>query len=114
MIVVDTDRRALPQSLLRHVVLFSFKDTATADQIKAIEEAFCALPGRIKEIHDFEWGTDVSVEGVSQEYTHCFLITFKDERDRDAYLPHPAHREFVSKLEAHLDRALVVDYWVQS
>lgn len=97
--------------VLRHVVLFGFKQTATPEQIRAIEQAFRALPEKIDEIHEFEWGTDVSVENLSQGYTHCFLVTFLTEQDRDTYLPHPAHQEFVAALQPHLKQALVIDYW---
>ena len=98
-------------SKLRHVVLFGFKATATPEQIEEVEQAFCALPAKISEIRDFEWGTDVSVENLAQGYTHCFLVTFLSEADRDIYLPHPAHQAFVNLLQPHLEQALVVDYW---
>jgi hypothetical protein len=98
-------------SVLRHVVLFGFKETAMPEQIQAIEQAFRVLPEQISEVHEFEWGTDVSVENLSRGYTHCFLVTFLAEQDRDTYLPHPAHQEFVALLEPHLEQALVVDYW---
>jgi hypothetical protein len=101
----------LPAKLLRHVVLFSFKESAALAQIQEIERAFADLPGQIGTIHDFEWGTDVSVEQLSQGYTHCFLVTFLTEAARDTYLPHPAHRAFVEKLKPHLAKALVIDYW---
>jgi hypothetical protein len=97
--------------VLRHVVLFAFKETATPSQIEEIERAFGGLPGKIVEIYDFEWGTDVSIEQISQGYTHCFLVTFSSEADRNAYLPHPAHQEFVALLQPHLEKVLVIDYW---
>jgi hypothetical protein len=100
-----------PSALLRHVVLFAFKEGSTAQQIQQIEQTFCALPRQIGEIYDFEWGVDVSVEQLSQGYTHCFLVTFLSEEDRNTYLPHPAHREFGALLEPHLDKVLVIDYW---
>ena len=99
--------------LLRHVVLFKFKDDTTPDHTRQIEAAFRALPGQIDAIHAFEWGTDVSVEGKADGYTHCFYVTFKSEADRDAYLPHPAHRAFGAVLRPHLDKVLVLDYWTQ-
>jgi hypothetical protein len=99
---------------LRHVVLFSFKGSSTAQQIQEIEQAFCELPGQIDEVHNFEWGTDVSVENLSQGYTHCFFVTFLSEKDRDSYLVHPAHQEFVSKVEPHLAKAIVIDYWLNN
>jgi hypothetical protein len=98
-------------SMLRHVVLFAFKAETSEEEICQVEEAFRRLPAQIDEIHDFEWGTDASVEGKSHGYSHCFMVTFLSEEDRDAYLPHPAHREFGNMLRPHVESVLVVDYW---
>ena len=99
--------------VLRHVVLFSFKPTSSADDVTRLEQAFAALPSQIEEILDFEWGTDVSVEGKAEGYTHCFFVTFRDSAGRDAYLPHPAHKAFGQLLRGHLDKVLVLDYWAR-
>ena len=104
---------AAPAKLLRHVVLFKFKADATAEQIKAVEAGFAMLPKKIDAIHSFEWGTNNSPEGLDQGYTHCFLVTFRTESDRDAYLPHPEHKKFVEVLRPILDEAHVMDYWTQ-
>jgi hypothetical protein len=100
-----------PAKKLRHVVLFKFKDASTPEDVARIVAAFRGLPAKITEIDGFEWGTDVSPEGKSQGFTHCFLVTFKTEADRDAYLPHPAHKEFVSIVGPHVDKVCVVDFW---
>jgi hypothetical protein len=97
--------------LLRHVVLFQFKERTAPEKLKEIENAFCALPDKIDTIHDFEWGCDVSVESKTQGFTHCFLVTFRSEADRDVYLPHPAHEEFRAIMRPHLEKGLVLDYW---
>ncbi len=98
---------------LRHLVLFRFKDASTPADVARIVAAFRDLPAKIEEIADFEWGTDVSPEGKAQGFTHCFLLTFATAADRDAYLPHPAHKEFVALIGPHLDKVCVVDYWTQ-
>lgn len=97
--------------MLRHVVLFKFKDDASPDQVKKVEEAFRALPSKIKEVKDFEWGTNNSPEGLSEGLTHCFFVSFASEQDREVYLPHPDHKAFVELLQPVLERAVVVDYW---
>lgn len=97
--------------VLRHIVLFKFKDESSAADIKAVEDAFRALPQEIDLILDFEWGVDVSVEGIAQGFTHCFFLTFASAADRDAYLPHPTHRRFGDLLRPFLDKVLVIDYW---
>ena len=98
---------------LRHVVLFAFKDDATSEQIDSVVKDFSALPGAIPGIVSFEWGTNVSPEGLNDGFTHCFTLTFGRNEDRDVYLDHPAHTAFVSTLGACLERSLVVDYWAK-
>ncbi|MCX6046414.1 MAG: Dabb family protein [Chloroflexi bacterium] len=104
----------LATSVLRHVVLFNFKATATPAQSQEVERAFVALPTQIPNIRTLEWGTNVSPENLSAGYTHCFLLTFATEADRDAYLPHPAHKAFVALIQPYVGQVLVVDYWSQA
>ncbi len=99
--------------LLRHTVLFKFKDGASAADIQKVEQAFAQLPSKIKEIEDFEWGLNNSPENLNQGFTHCFFVSFKSEKDRAVYLPHPAHSAFVEVLKPHLDKVLVIDYWAK-
>jgi hypothetical protein len=102
-----------PDSVLRHVVLFGFKSTSSQSDIDIIVDAFKALPSKISEIKDFEWGTNSSPEGLNQGLTHAFVVTFHSDADRDIYLPHPAHKEFVDILGPHLDKVTVLDYWTK-
>jgi hypothetical protein len=97
--------------MLRHVVLFKFKDGASPADVNKVEDAFSKLPSQIKEIAGYEFGTNNSPENLNQGFTHCFFVSFKSEQDRSVYLPHPAHQAFVEVLKPHLDKVLVIDYW---
>jgi len=99
--------------MLRHVVLFGWKTGADSAAINKVVEGFKALPKKISLIKQFEWGTNNSPEKLNQGLTHCFLVTFASEEDRDAYLVHPAHKEFVTILQPVVDKVTVIDYWVQ-
>lgn len=99
---------------LRHVVLFKFKAEAKPEDIQKVENAFRDLPKKINLIQSFEWGTNVSPEKLDQGLTHCFFLTFKSEADRNAYLIHPAHKEFGAMLGPYLDKVVVLDYWTKS
>src|SRR6478736_6135945 len=99
--------------VLRHVVLFKFKDDASAADIQKVEDAFKQLKPKIDLIKDFEFGKNNSPENLNQGFTHCFFVTFASEKDRDDYLVHPAHKAFVEILKPYLDKALVIDYWAQ-
>mgnify|MGYP003336856210 CR=1 FL=1 len=45
--------------------------------------------------------------------THGFVVTFKDEKGRDEYLPHPAHQEFVKLVGPRVEKVIVFDYWAR-
>ncbi len=99
--------------VLRHVVLFKFKDSSSIADIKKVEDAFRALPSKIKQIKSFEWGINNSPEELNQGFTHCFMLSFSSEKDRAIYLPHPAHKAFGATLQPILDKVLVIDYWAK-
>lgn len=100
------------EKLLRHVVLFKFKEEASEADVNKLNEAFNALPDEIPVIKDFEWGINDSPENFHQDFTHCYLLTFDSEEDRDSvYTPHPQHQAFVKSLGPHLEKVFVVDYW---
>jgi hypothetical protein len=90
----------------RHVVFFKFKDSASAEQVQAIEKDFIALAKKVDTVKAFEWGTNVSPEGLNDGFTHCFLVTFADKAGLEVYLPHPAHRGVRGQAEAHFGQGL--------
>jgi hypothetical protein len=111
--VTKVETTMTQDSVLRHVVLFKFKDGTAASDIAKVEAAFTSLPSKIKEIKSYEWGLNNSPEGLEKGFTHCFFLTFESEADRAVYLPHPDHKAFGAVLTPHLDDVLVVDYWTK-
>ena len=95
---------------LQHVVCFKFKTTATAQDIKQVEEAFQALKQKIPQVVTLEWGTNVSKEKRDKGFTHCFVLSFKSEQDRDAYIEHPDHKAFGKLVGPLLDDVFVIDF----
>ena len=105
-------KTATKEKVLRHVVIFKFKDESSEADVNKLNEAFNALPAAIPVIKDFEWGLNDSPEDFHQGFTHCYLLTFDSEEDRDSvYTPHPQHQAFVASLQPHLEKVFVVDYW---
>jgi len=95
---------------LVHMVSFKFKPEAGEAKVKEVETAFAALPGKIPQILSMEWGTNISPEKLDKGFTHGFILTFKDAKDRDAYLVHPAHQEFGKLVGPTLADVFVVDF----
>ncbi len=102
-----------PAQVLRHVVMFQWKDGTPADKIREIENGFCALPSKIDAIYGFEWGTDISGGARTTGLTHCFVVTFLSQAGLDEYLPHAAHSAFRDLIGPHMEKVLVIDYWTK-
>lgn len=99
------------KQVLRHVVCFQFKKEISQErQAQAIED-FLALKNLIPEIKKFEGGEDISVEGLNKGFTHCYVLTFESEADRDSYIPHPAHIQLAEKNKPLMSDLIVVDVW---
>lgn len=97
--------------VLRHVVMYKFKDDLKPGEVQQVVDAFAGLPKKIDTIIGFEHGTNVSPEGKSEGFTHIFVVTFRDEKGRDAYLVHPAHADYVNVVKGRREKVIVFDYW---
>jgi len=107
---VAQNAKKMNKPVLQHVVLFKFKPEATPEKVAEIVAAFEALPSKIKEIKGFQWGTNNSPEKLNKGLTHAFILTFDNEKDRDAYLPHPAHKDYGKIVGPWLADVTVVDF----
>jgi hypothetical protein len=98
-------------NIYRHVVLFKFHDNTSNETVGLIVEAFRVLCAELPFVRDFEWGLNSSTENLNEGYTHCFIVTFANNKDRDAYLPHPAHQAFCrTYLDPNLEKVCVLDF----
>jgi hypothetical protein len=100
-----------PKPVLRHMVLYKFKDGLEPAKIQQVVDAFASLQKKIDAIVGFEHGTNVSKEGKSEGFTHCFVVTFRDEKGLATYLDHPAHQQYVQVVRDKREKVVVFDYW---
>ena len=99
------------KQVLKHVVMFGWKPGTDAAAIDKIVSELGNLEHKINLIKAYEWGINNSPENLNNGLTHCFVLTFNSEADRDAYLIHPDHKAFVALLTPAPDKVTVVDYW---
>ena len=76
------------QSMLRHVVLFQFKDGTPEDKVREIEDAFRALPAKIDIIQGFRVGYRCQRRGQGGRLYALLLCHFR-QRSRPRRLPAP-------------------------
>ena len=102
--------RSTPMTRVKHIAFFKFKPTCTAEDIADVWRIIEDLPRQIPGILGLTWGVNTSTEGLSQGFTHSFVMTFENAAARDAYLPHPIHTAAAEKVVPRLDAVIVCDH----
>ena len=95
---------------VKHLAFFKFKPTCTAEDIAEVWRLIEDLPRHIPGILNLTCGPNTSTEGLSQGFTHSFVMTFENAAARDAYLPHPVHAAAAAKVITQLDGVIVCDH----
>lgn len=97
--------------MIEHIVLLKLKPGITEAQLKTLSDALLGMADEIPGIESITAGTNNSPEGKSQGYTYGFIVRFTDEAARDAYLPHPHHRQVAGEyIRPLVEDVLVFDY----
>lgn len=69
-----------------------------------------SMVGRVPGLLDFNYGPYDSAEGLNDDYTHGFIMTFESPEARDEYLPRPVHEEVKDVVVPNLARVVVFDF----
>ncbi len=96
--------------MTRHFGVFKFNPDVTREKI---DECFTALQGMVGQIPGLlscEHGPYKSDEGLNEDFTHGFIMTFDSPESRDAYLPHPIHEQVKDIVVPCLERVVVFDF----
>jgi hypothetical protein len=98
----------MPQ--VKHFGLFQFYAGVTPAQIDEVFTTMGSMVGKIPGLLEFLHGPYDSSEGLNDDFTHGFIMTFESPATRDAYLPHPVHEAVKEAVLPHLDRVVVFDF----
>ena len=97
--------------MVEHIVLLKLKSDVTETQLETLSDALLGMADEIPGIESITAGTNNSPEGKSQGYAYGFIVRFIDEAARDAYLPHPFHRQVAGEhIRPLVEDVLVFDY----
>lgn len=106
----NTDTKTKQAKVLRHVVFFDFTDQATDSVLKNLGNELTGLQKTVDPIQDLEWGANIN-STEDTEYTHCLLVTFKNEEGLKEYNDHPDHLAVAEKYGKYLQKVAEIDYW---
>lgn len=95
--------------MIEHVVLFKWKTDSTPDSIASVVAGLRGLKDRVPGIVDLTCGENFSDRG--QGYRTALVVRFVDRAALDAYGPHPAHQDVVTRLIVPIrEDVIVADY----
>ena len=98
--------------MVRHFGVFQFKPGITPEQIDNCFAELQSMVGKIPGLLEIEHGPYQSDEGLNEDFTHGFIMTFDSLESRDAYLPHPIHEAVKDVVVPCLERVVVFDFEV--
>jgi hypothetical protein len=79
--------------MFRHVVLFTWKDDATAAQKQALHDELPKMPPAIDAIRAYKFGPDAGINPANRDY--AVVADFDDATGYVTYRDHPVHRALV-------------------
>lgn len=85
---------------IRHVVVFKYKPSVTAQQKNEIMRQFLALKHTSRKenknyiVSIVGGDSSNSVEGLDQGFDHTFIVTFKSQEDFEYYIGRPFYSPF--------------------
>jgi hypothetical protein len=97
--------------MIEHIVLLKLKPNTTEQQVQTLTNELLKMAAQIPGIEHISAGMNNSPEGKNHGYTYGFIVRFTDAAARDAYLPHPVHRQVATQyLRPIAEDVLVFDY----
>lgn len=94
--------------MIKHVVLFKFKQGASEARFAQLEALMKALPGQIPEIRGYELGLDVVRS--ERSYDFALVSAFDDPEALKRYQEHPAHQEVLSIIKELFGQIIAADF----
>jgi hypothetical protein len=94
--------------VLRHIVLFAFKDAVPAAERTAIVDAVRGLFATVPSLRSLEIGENLS-PARAQGYTHILVETFDDRDGLAAYADHPDHLPVLARIRDAASQLIAVD-----
>ena len=97
--------------MFEHLVLFKFKAALSPQKENELLQALHAFKEVIPGIISLSAGMNVTEEVANiHGYSLGLRVTFADQEALRLYGPHPAHQNFVQKLDGLVENVIVVDY----
>jgi hypothetical protein len=94
--------------MIKHIVMFKFKDDVSHERIELIKQVMDDMPAKIPQILKFETGLDV--KRGPKSFDLVLISEFESLDTLEQYRVHPAHQTLIKLLEDIKEVNYAVDY----
>ena len=94
------------------MVTVTFKPTAPAAVIKAVDASFKNLGTKLKMTRGYEWGI-APMDARNKDIRHVYITTFASEKDLQAYGASPEHQKHIKLGASEIAGVQAVDFLVE-
>ena len=94
--------------MVKHIVMFDFKEKNREDNIRNAKEMLEALMGRVPSLNSMEVGVNFSKEARAMDLS--IYTEFDDIAGLEAYAIHPEHLKVVEFIKTVVTSSKVSDY----
>jgi hypothetical protein len=98
-------------SILRHIVMITFKKDAPADSVRVLDDLYVSL-SKSPSVKDFETGVNISARDTGV-VKHVYMTTFTSKEDMDRYRKNPLYPKLFKVSLAIASEVTVADYWAK-
>jgi len=98
-------------TVLRHIVIITFKQDAPADSIQALDNLYISL-SKSPLVKDFEWGVNMSTRDTNV-VKHIYATSFASKEDIDSYRKLPDYPKLFKLSLPVAEDVTVADYWAK-
>ena len=98
-------------SILRHIVIITFKQDAPADSITALDDIYRDL-SKGSMVKDFEMGVNISTRDTGV-VKHIYVTSFASKEDIDSYRKIPEYSKLFKASLPVASEVTVADYWAK-
>jgi len=95
--------------MIRHVVVFSFKEGVSESDRQAVLDELAELPAHYPAMQRFAIGENISRRDSS--FTHAFSVEFQSEAELVAYLDSERHETFIAeRFRPRIEQRAIVSF----
>ena len=111
LLIQNNVRAQTNTTVLRHIVIITFKQDAPADSIQALDNLYMSL-SKSPLVKDFEWGINMSTRDTGV-VKHVYTTSFASKEDIDKYRKLPDYPRLFKLSLPVAEDVTVADYWAK-